>query len=245
MVVIFIEMSRYNPFNVDESKIVKKEKQNNNQQTIKEEIKIINSTSIKQENNSQLNEQPPVEQINKIDDTIKQQLSTEQTNTSNIQETLNNIPSNEKIIENYFDIINNYIDKSGTIAKEQLPDRKETVNNILQDVYQQSKTPVYNYSKDMMTGKINIIPKKSEETIQKQTIENKETANNIPKQEIKKLLEETNRNIIRTKIELRIHVELIQNPKNESKRKWYESKIKTFKDDLEYLTQRKLILEKM
>lgn len=238
-------MSRYNPFNVDESKIVKKEKQNNNQQTIKEETKIINSTSIKQENNSQPNEQPPVEQINKIDDTIKQQLSTEQTNTSNIQETLNNIPSNEKIIENYFDIINNYIDKSGTIAKEQLPDRKETVNNILQDVYQQSKTPVYNYSKDMMTGKINIIPKKSEETIQKQTIENKETANNIPKQEIKKLLEETNRNIIRTKIELRIHVELIQNPKNELKRKWYESKIKTFKDDLEYLTQRKLILEKM
>lgn len=226
--VVNFTMSRYNPLNIDESKIVKKNKLANDDNSIKKEIAEKDNTVI-----SSIMEEQSVSAL-VVEQTVKSTV---------LEEPISG--NKDKIMENYFNIINHYIDESGSAIKQQLPNRQDTVNEILQDTYQTAKTPVYNYSKDIHTGEINIETKILGDFVKQTAVENSDKVNSIPKQELNKLLDETNRNIIRTKIELRIHVELIQDPKNETKRKWYESKIRTFKDDLDYLTQRKVILERM
>lgn len=234
---------RYNPLNIDESKIVKKNKPIENSSIAPVVKEDVISSEIETPKIEPIQKQSNIEQPNI--ETVKEQIKIEQSIKENLNKTTQN--KNQKV-ENYFKVINDYLDESGTIVRTQLPNRKETVNNMLKDTYQKPKIPVYKYSKDIKTGQINIESKKSEEVKnddKKQTTNNQDDIDTIPKQEIKKLLDETNRNIIRTKIELRIHLELIRNHQNEANRNLYENKIKSFKDDLDYLNQRKIILEQM
>lgn len=145
----------------------------------------------------------------------------------------------------YLDIIQEYVDSEGSAIREQLPNRKEIVTNILEETYQRPKIPVYKYGKDIKTGNITIEPKNTTSKIEApKAEESHDLKDNIARQEIKKMIEDANRNIIRTKIELRIHVELIINASPEQQ-KLYEIKIKSYKEDLEYYIKRKSILEKI
>lgn len=178
--------------------------------------------------------QPTLEELDKEDG----DLTVEEIKVEPIQEKVN-----EKS-KQYLDIIKEYINNEGLVIREQLPDRTETITNILDETYQRPKVPVYTYGKDIKTGNITIESKKTTKTETLKKEELPELKDTIARQELQKMIEEVNRNIIRTKIELRIHVELVRNATLEQQ-KLYEIKIKSYKEDLEYYTKRKSILERM
>lgn len=254
---------RFNPFNVDESDIVIMDdsEQVIEQipqpivqpvippiQQISEPINVpIEKPVEPQVEQSVIQEktiviQPTLEELYEEDE-IEQVKPIESVQQNKIDSTQQKVV-NEKG-KQYLDIIQEYVDSEGSAIREQLPNRGETIVNILEETYQRPKVPVYTYGKDIKTGNVTIEPKKT--TIKMETSKTEESQDlkdSIARQEINKMIEETNRNIIRTKIELRIHVELIINASPEQQ-KLYEIKIKSYKEDLEYYIKRKSILEKI
>jgi len=252
--------NRYNPLNIDESKIVKKDQSaKNNVSTsqpkpIQQEITSI--PPVVQQTSSQVIpnviqpeiEQEPIQVTETVIDPIDISEEVVIPKQENISEP-EKVRKNNKITskgQNYLDVVNEYIDNEQNVIKDKLPSTQTSMENMLQETYQTPKIPVYTYSKDLKTGKAKIEPKnKKDEQV---LTENKEDINfkdTILKQEIKKMIDEVNRNIIRIKIELQVHLELLRNTSDDNRKKLYENKIKAFREDLEYHIQRKSILERM
>jgi len=246
---------RYNPFNVNESDIVIVDDSGQitdpiiqptvNPPVLQTLEPTIIDTLVGQKPIEQPIESPVIQEKTVVIQPTLEELDEEDGDLT--VEEIKVEPIQEKVNEKskqYLDIIKEYINNEGLVIREQLPDRTETITNILDETYQRPKVPVYTYGKDIKTGNITIESKKTTKTETLKKEELPELKDTIARQELQKMIEEVNRNIIRTKIELRIHVELVRNATLEQQ-KLYEIKIKSYKEDLEYYTKRKSILERM
>lgn len=233
---------RYNPLNIDESKIVKKNSVDNTVQNTVQNIPVENKIE-------------PIKNM-EPEKVITENIEIKNTESEIIQpEVIQPIIEEEKEIdknsniskkgEEYLNIINEYIDKKGVLIRENLPNTKKDINNMLDETYK-NKMPIYKINKNA-DGKVIIEPKKSGENKVEESKPGHKSEENldIAHQEIIKMLEETERNIIRIKIELKIHLELFKNCSDPKIKSLYENKIKSFKQDLDYYSQRKSILERM
>jgi len=246
---------RYNPFNVNESDIVIVDDSGQitdpiiqptvNPPVLQTLEPTIIDTLVGQKPIEQPIESPVIQEKTVVIQPTLEELDEEDGDLT--VEEIKVEPIQEKVNEKskqYLDIIKEYINNEGLVIREQLSDRTETITNILDETYQRPKVPVYTYGKDIKTGNITIESKKTTKTETLKKEELPELKDTIARQELQKMIEEVNRNIIRTKIELRIHVELVRNATLEQQ-KLYEIKIKSYKEDLEYYTKRKSILERM
>lgn len=248
--------NRYNPLNIDESKIIKKDQSAKNTTPISKPVpQEIIPQPVKQELNQVIQAVIQSEEIKQeiidVSETIiepvdiTEEIIISEPEPKNVKDNTSSNKTSSKG-QNYLDIVKEYMDNEQHIVKDKLPNAQNSIENMLQETYQTPKIPVYTYSKDLKTGKAKIEPKnKKDEQV---LTENKEDINfkdTILKQEIKKMIDEVNRNIIRIKIELQVHLELLRNTSDDNRKKLYENKIKAFREDLEYHIQRKSILERM
>jgi len=165
--------NRYNPLNIDESKIVKKDQSaKNNVSTsqpkpIQQEITSI--PPVVQQTSSQVIpnviqpeiEQEPIQVTETVIDPIDISEEVVIPKQENISEP-EKVRKNNKITskgQNYLDVVNEYIDNEQNVIKDKLPSTQTSMENMLQETYQTPKIPVYTYSKDLKTGKAKIEPK--------------------------------------------------------------------------------------
>jgi hypothetical protein len=153
---------------------------------------------------------------------------------------IENLEENTSIIEPIQDPIKNDKSKKYLDTVNDFINTKKITPIIKQEKI--SKMPVYKYSKKV-DGTVNIESKNNDikEDVKKVVTD----TNEIKKQEIIKLLEDVNKNIIKNQIEIDIHIELLRSVSNEKQKNLYEQKLEAYQRDLEYLIKRRDILERM
>lgn len=118
---------------------------------------------------------------------------------------------------NYMDVVNKY--------KEQKSDKEK---------------PIYNYSRDIHTGDINITPQR------KKIIDNINDDNEIlelSKSKVENNLNQVNDSLEKVLIEIKVHEKLLS--LNSNMNEIYQSRLKTYLNELKYLKNKKIVLEEI
>lgn len=167
--------------------------------------------------------------------------------STQIQQSINEIEINSSLDEqSYLNIINGL--KQTIPYKGQLPNRSDDLDKILKDTYKKPDMPLYNVSKNYQTGEVSVKPKNAKPVpIEQRLVESEPTIEEHPKQKeiIKNLIEKADMDILTRTIEVNVLLELINDETDLNKKKLYDVKMQTLKEDLEFLRKRKTVLEKM
>lgn len=124
--------------------------------------------------------------------------------------------------------------------------RNEYIETIQNFTNEEKEKPLYNFTRE--NGKVKINPVVSsanvkEENIKEQNIKEEKTDKDIYYEQLNKVKDDNERNLQKTKIEIKLYKKLISIELNPDKRKTYEARLDIFVKELDLYKKRKKILE--
>jgi hypothetical protein len=128
------------------------------------------------------------------------------------------------------------------------------LDEMLKETYKKPEIPIYNFTRNMSTGKVNMNVKKTHDneiTHIMETnngpvkIEVKQTNANKEKAAIMSFIEKADHDILNKIIEIKIHQQLILMETDTNQKIAHETRLRVLASDLDYLKKRKTALEKI